>query len=627
MRFSTPLSNIRFIAALLLAFLLASASAQAQQTKLLAGDGMADDRFGSSVALNADGQRAVIAAIFDDVSGRSNQGSAYVFSRNSSGDLVQEAKLVAEDGAADDQMGLDPSAASINEDGTLVLVGAFLDDVSGNADQGSAYVFARDASGNWSQEAKLTAAGSAFFGVSTDLSADGTRAIVGANVSNAAYVFNRDASGNWMLGATLTPSDGASGDPQFGRSVFLSDDGTRAFIGSPTDDISGSANQGSAYVFNRDASGNWSQTVFLTADDGATDDRFGFAVTASGDGERLLAGTPADDIDGNNDQGSTYVFNRDTGGNWNQTTKLSPTAGSINPNFGNAVSLSTDGTRAIIGSYLDDLGNNDDSEGTAYVYNRTATGNWEVANMLAANDAAPLDQFGRSVALSGDAQQGLVGSFLDDVSGSEDQGSAYAIDSSALPVELASFTAQPDDKRKAILTWRTLTETNNRGFEIQQRSAETDDWEKVGFKASEASGGTSTEAVSYRFRTEELAYGRHTFRLVQEDRDGTRTTLGQHTPTVEVTLSERYDLTGLYPNPLRQGQTGTAEVAVRRAQDVTAALYDALGRRVRVLHDDPLNANETKRLRIRAGDLSSGVYFLRVRGENFAASEKVVLVR
>jgi len=194
-----------------------------------------------------------------------------------------------------------------------------------------------------------------------------------------------------------------------------------------------------------------------------------------------------------------------------------------------------------------------------------------------------------------------------------------------LPVEMSSFDVQQED-RDAVFTWRTLTETNNRGFEIQQRSAETDDWEKVGFKASEASGGTSTEAISYRFRLEDLKYGRHTFRLVQVDRDGARTPSSVER-TVEIGPSGRYALSSVYPNPLPRTQAGTVKVAVQKAQKITVRLYDALGQRVRTLHDGALAPNETKRLRIEPGDLSSGVYFVRVEGDDFSASRKVVLVR
>jgi subtilisin family serine protease len=63
-------------------------------------------------------------------------------------------------------------------------------------------------------------------------------------------------------------------------------------------------------------------------------------------------------------------------------------------------------------------------------------------------------------------------------------------------------------------------------------------------------------------------------------------------------------------------------------QTVRAVLYDALGRRVRTLVEDrEVTANQQTFVRINAGSLASGVYFVRVEGADFQATESVVLVR
>ena len=94
----------------------------------------------------------------DDDKG-SNSGSAYVFTRDTAGDLAsgwtQVAKLTADDGAASDEFGI-----SVSIDGDTVVVGAHADDDKGSQ-SGSAYVFTRDAASDlasgWTQVAKLTA--------------------------------------------------------------------------------------------------------------------------------------------------------------------------------------------------------------------------------------------------------------------------------------------------------------------------------------------------------------------------------------------------------------------------------------------------------------------------------------
>ena len=81
------------------------------------------------------------APILQDVSGQSGQGAAYSFIR-SGASWTQQAKLTANDGAADDSFGGD---AALSSDGKTALIGAYFADVSGQTDQGAAYVFRQQA--------------------------------------------------------------------------------------------------------------------------------------------------------------------------------------------------------------------------------------------------------------------------------------------------------------------------------------------------------------------------------------------------------------------------------------------------------------------------------------------------
>ena len=80
----------------------------------------------------------------------SNSGSAYVF-RYDGSDWVEEAKLTASDGAADDYFGI-----SVAVSGDTAVVGAFDFERRNGSSSGSAYVFRYDGS-DWVEEAKLTA--------------------------------------------------------------------------------------------------------------------------------------------------------------------------------------------------------------------------------------------------------------------------------------------------------------------------------------------------------------------------------------------------------------------------------------------------------------------------------------
>ena len=98
------------------------ASNWTQVDKLTAGDGAAEDRFGTSVSIGGDTMVVGASGDDDDVKG-DNSGSAYVFTRATPGDLgsgwTQVAKLTAGDGAVGDYFGV-----SVSIDGDTVVIGA-----------------------------------------------------------------------------------------------------------------------------------------------------------------------------------------------------------------------------------------------------------------------------------------------------------------------------------------------------------------------------------------------------------------------------------------------------------------------------------------------------------------------
>ena len=114
---------------------------------------------------------------------RTNSGSAYVFTRDTAGDLAsgwtQVAKLTAGRRRCDDYFGY-----SVSIDGDTVVIGARRT-TTRDPDSGSAYVFTRDTAGDlasgWTQVAKLTAgdgAASDYFGYSVSI--DGDTVVIGA---------------------------------------------------------------------------------------------------------------------------------------------------------------------------------------------------------------------------------------------------------------------------------------------------------------------------------------------------------------------------------------------------------------------------------------------------------------
>ncbi len=322
-----------------------------EQSKLLASDGEAVDRFGYTVSLG--GETALVGAPWDDEGG-ADSGAAYVFTRDGTS-WTQQQKLIASDGASADLFG---SAVSLC--GEIALVGAPGANSFGPS-SGAAYAFVRDGT-SWTQQQKLTASDGEhgdWFGYGASLS--GQTALVGATFdddsgadSGAAYVFVRDGT-SWTQQQKLSASDGAAED-YFGRQLSLGD-GT-ALLGASQDDDSG-ADAGSAYVFVRDGT-SWTQQQKLLASDGEAADQFGRQLSLSG--EAALLGSRFDD-DSGTDSGSAYVFVR-CATSWTQHGKLTASDGAALDLFGFGVSL--DGSTAGVGARLDDDSGTD--SGSVYVF-------------------------------------------------------------------------------------------------------------------------------------------------------------------------------------------------------------------------------------------------------------------
>jgi len=392
-----------------------------QQQKLTAADAAALDQFGAAVAL--DGDTAVIGAPLDDLKGVSNQGSVYVFLRSGASWSLQQ-KLTASDGVAGDGFG---SAVAIS--GDTVVASAFVDDIGANVDQGSVYVFTRSG-GVWTQQQKLTAGDGATsdkFGFSVALGGDtvvvGALADdIGANVNQgSAYVFTRSGAAQpvWTLQQKLTASDGATSD-SFGFSVAIS--GETVVVGAANDDTGRSVNQGSAYVFIRSGA-VWTEQQKLTANDGAAGANFGFSVAISGDA--AVVGAPFDDIGGNVDEGSAYIFTRTfppTGAVWSQRQKLTAVGidGLAGDNFG--VSVAFNGRAVVVGA-----SGVENKRGAAHIFTNNGA-IWTEQEKLFVGDGADNDQFGRSVALSGET---VVAGAPNNSGAFAGQGAAYVFGSCA----------------------------------------------------------------------------------------------------------------------------------------------------------------------------------------------------
>lgn len=216
----------------------------------------------------------------------------------------------------------------------------------------------------------------------------------------------------------------------------------------------------------------------------------------------------------------------------------------------------------------------------------------------------------------------FTGSFVQHSTASGSGGALFSpgrtVDGSALPVELTAFDAQFTGTGLQ-LTWTTLSETNNAGFEVQHKAPGASSFQAVSFVEGI---GTSTEANDYRFFLSTLEPGTHVVRLRQIDVDGGESFSERQ--SVRVTLAP-VTLTG--PNPAYAGADVKVVVQSATSQDVEVSLYNVLGQRVQVLYDGPIAPERALTKAVNVSTLPSGMYFVRVSGETIQTTRKLSVVR
>jgi uncharacterized protein (TIGR03437 family) len=370
---------------------------------LTANDGKEGDFFGQSVALSGD-VLAVGASGYDGAA--PYQGAVYIFTR--SGDTwVPQQKLTPGGAAASERFGW-----SVALHGDTLVVGAF----GYNQGRGGAYIFTRNGA-VWSQDAILTdkeGLPGDVFGNSVAIH-NGT-VVVGAPLDaigqnqqqGSASIFVR-SGGGWQQLKKIIAADGVAGEA-FGMSVAIS--GATLVVGAPRDYIGTNYNLGSAYVFTYGVPG-WIQEKKLTASDGAIDDSFGYSVAVSGD--NIAVGSKGAQVGKNHDQGAAYIFSR-VGGLWMERQRLKASDGVDRSSFGSTLALN--GDTLVVGA--PDSGPNGDQR-KAYIFTlRGAI--WTEQQAVRLLDGSAEDALELPVAVSDDAV--AVGAYYYDVDRNVDQGAA-----------------------------------------------------------------------------------------------------------------------------------------------------------------------------------------------------------
>jgi hypothetical protein len=346
-------------------------------------------------------------------------GAAYVFARNPVGNWSQQAYLKADNADATDAFG---QAVAIS--GDSIAVGAACEsskaqgiggDETDNSTpcSGAVYIFRRDSSEQWHQEAYIKASDAGVnMGFGKGVALDGDTLVVSARHKfniGCIYIFRRDENGVWSEQAAITASDSAE-DFGFGNSLAL--EGDTLIVGSP---FHGGVPtlKGAVYVFER-SGGAWSEKIRLQGSNTEDLDNFGWSVALSGTTFAVGAtgeSSGAVGVDGNQrdnskrDSGAAYVFEKGAGG-WAQVAYVKASNTDSRDLFGYSVALSGDWLavtadgEASVATEVDGVqtDNSRPDSGAAYLFVRDAHGKWSQQLYLKAANADVNDQFGRSSA-------------------------------------------------------------------------------------------------------------------------------------------------------------------------------------------------------------------------------------
>jgi hypothetical protein len=210
------------------------------------------------------------------------------------------------------------------------------------------------------------------------------------------------------------------------------------------------------------------------------------------------------------------------------------------------------------------------------------------------------------------------------------QGSDYDIGSYErapypFPVKLSSFTVSVMDYI-VKLNWRTETEVNNYGFEVERtaplnspKERKTGEWEKIGFIKGH---GNSNSPREYSFTDENVTSGKYAYRLKQIDNDGSV----DYSNEVEVIISipTNTELAQNYQNPFNPATK--IKYSISKAGYVKINIYNIVGEQVALLVNENMSPGNFE-VEFDGSNLPSGVYFYKLETTKFVDVKKMILLK
>lgn len=190
-----------------------------------------------------------------------------------------------------------------------------------------------------------------------------------------------------------------------------------------------------------------------------------------------------------------------------------------------------------------------------------------------------------------------------------------------IPVELSSFRANPSGNT-IDLRWRTESELNNFGFEIQRKVNQLD-WQNIGWVNG---AGTTTSPKSYSF-TDDISNIESTefyYRLKQIDLNGSFT----YSSEIFMKISEpnSFELYQNFPNPFNPSTKIRFSVPAGNKSKVSLKIYDLLGNKHYTLVNE-IKAAGLYEIDFNAADYPAGIYLYQLKAGNFLITKKLMLIK
>jgi hypothetical protein len=190
-----------------------------------------------------------------------------------------------------------------------------------------------------------------------------------------------------------------------------------------------------------------------------------------------------------------------------------------------------------------------------------------------------------------------------------------------LPIQMASFAANVVRDNDVEVTWKTVSETNNYGFEIYRKRGDASEWTKLDFVQGH---GTTLAPQSYWYVDHSLSFGEYYYLIKQIDLDGK----SEAFPAMKVTVgaaTEKPMLAQNYPNPFNPSTV--IEFVVPMSGHATMKVYNVLGQEVATLFDGNAEAGRINSTRFDASSLPSGLYFYTLKGSEASETKRMLLTK